>query len=77
MSNITIAVEDDILVKVRKIAIEQHTTLAALVRRVLQQFAARDDLRCDEVITQLRESFDASDACVGDKSWQREDLHAR
>ena len=77
MSNITIAIEDDILVKVRKLAIEQHTTLTAMVREILHQFASREDLRCEEIIMQLRDSFETSNAYIGAKTWQREDLHAR
>lgn len=77
MSNITISVEDDILIKVRKLAIEQHTTLTAMVREILHQFASREDLRREEIITQLRDSFETSNAYIGEKTWQREDLHAR
>ena len=77
MSNITISVEDDILIKVRKLAIEQHTTLTAMVREILHQFASREDLRREEIITQLRDSFETSNAYIEKKTWQREDLHAR
>ena len=77
MSNITIAIDDDVLVKVRKFAVERHTTLTALVRKILQQFAAREDLRNAEVIAQLKESFDTSNVVVGRRTWRREDLHDR
>ena len=77
MPNITIAAEDDILVKVRKLAVERHTTLTAMVREILQRLAAREDSRTEEVIAQLQESFDASNVVVGNLTWQREDLHAR
>ena len=69
MSNITIAIEDDILVKVRKLAIEQHTTLTAMVREILYQFASREDLRCEEIIMQLKDSFETSNAYIGTKTW--------
>ena len=77
MTNITIAAEDDILLKVRKLAVERHTTLTAMVREILERLAAREDSRTEEVIAQLRESFDASNVVVGKQTWQREDLHAR
>lgn len=77
MTNITIATDDEILVKVRKLAVERHTTLTAMVREILQQLAAREDVRTEEVIAQLQESFDASNAVVGNRKWRREDLHVR
>ena len=77
MTNITIAAEDDILLKVRKLAVERHTTLTAMVREILERLAAREDSRTEEVIAQLRESFDASAVVVGRRTWQREDLHDR
>ena len=75
MSNITLAIEDDVLKKVRKLAVEQNTTLTAMVRTVLKQFAAREDLRTEEIVSQLRECFDGIH--VGRKTWTREDLHVR
>jgi hypothetical protein len=77
MSNITIAIEDDVLVKARKLAVEQHTTLTALVRRILKQLAAREDTRTEEVIARLRESFDSTSISIGARTWKREDLHVR
>ncbi len=77
MPNITLAIEDDILKKVRKLAVERNTTLTALVRSSLRQLAAREDLRTEELIAQLRESLDAEEMEVGDKTWSREDLHDR
>ena len=77
MSNITLAIDDEILKKARKIAVEQNTTLTAMVRSVLKQFAARKDLGTEEMIAQLRESFDTSEVRVGPRKWMREDLHAR
>lgn len=77
MSNITLAIEDDVLKKVRKLAVEQNTTLTAMVRTVLKQFAAREDLRTEEIVSQLRECFDSTGVQVGRKTWTREDLHVR
>ncbi len=77
MSNITISIEDDILVKVRKLAVERHTTLTAMVRKILQQLAMREDSRTEDIIAQLHESFDTPSVSVGNRTWSREDLHAR
>ncbi len=77
MTNITISAEDDVLVKVRKLAVERHTTITAMVREFLQGLAAREDSRTEALIAQLKESFDASGLAVGERTWAREDLHAR
>ena len=77
MSNVTLAIEDDVLKKVRKLAVERNTTLTALVRSSLRQLAAREDVRTEELIQELNESFDAEKMKIGRKTWTREDLHAR
>ncbi len=77
MSNITINIEEDVLIKVRMLAVEQRTTLTAIVRRILRQLAARETTRKDDVIDRLRESFDNSNVVVGSRNWTREDLHVR
>ncbi len=77
MSNITLSIEDDILKKVRKLAVEKNTSLTSLVRNTLRQLAAREDLKTEEIISQLKESFDSGNMEIGDKKWTREDLHAR
>jgi len=77
MSNVTLAIDDEILVKVRKLAVERHTTLTAMVREMLEQLATREDLRAEETIRQLKAAFDASEVRVGTVTWKRDDLHAR
>ena len=77
MPNVTLAIEDDILKKVRKLAVERNTTLTAMVRSTLRELAAREDQKTEEVIGQLRESFDTAGVRVGPPTWSREDLHGR
>lgn len=77
MSNITVSIDDDIIKKVRKLAVERNTTLTALVRETLKLLAAREDYRTEELIAELNELFDAGNARVGDITWSREDLHER
>lgn len=77
MRNITLAIDDDVLRKVRKLAIDQDTTLNALVRDYLTQLANRGDLAAEEIIAQLKKSFDSAAIRVGSRSWTRDDLHAR
>ncbi len=77
MSNVTLAIDDDVLKKVRKLAVERNTTMTALVRTSLEQLAAREEVQRGEVIAELRELFDNGMVNIGDKRWTREELHAR
>lgn len=77
MSNITLAINDDIIRKVRRLAAERNTSLTALVRSNLEQLAAREDVRTEEMISQSRELFDTNAFEIGDKTWTRDDLHVR
>ena len=75
--NLTLAIDGDVLRKVRKLAVERDTSVTAMVRDILEQLAKREEVMTEEVIHQLRESFDATDVRVGPKTWSREDIHAR
>ncbi len=57
MSNITLSVDDKIIKKVRKIAIDKNTTLTAMVRDFLISVTNRDAQQKNEVIKKLRKSF--------------------
>ena len=77
MTNITLAIEEDIVKKVRKLAVERNTSLNALVRETLHQLAAREELRTEERISELMTCFETTPGKMGVKSWSREDLHER
>ena len=77
MSNITLSIDDEVLIKVRKLAVERRTSLTAMVRSILCQLATREDVRTEELVSELRQSFDSSDIQIGARTWSREDLHAR
>lgn len=75
MSNITLSVEDEIIKKVRKIAIEKNTTLTAMVREYLEQVASRDESRKQKTLAGLRQSFARLSRDMGERSWRRDDLY--
>ena len=53
MSNITMTLDDELIMKVKRIAIEKNTTLTGLVRDYLTRIAKREDQRTEEVIAEL------------------------
>ncbi len=77
MSNITMTLDDKIIKKVKKIAIEKNTTLTGLVRDYLTGIAKREDQHIEEAISQLSEIMNSSDMEVGEITWTRDELHER
>jgi len=77
--NITLSLDDNLVKEVRKIAVEQDTTLTGLVRAYLQELAsehAKSGRRRRE-LEALEESFKLLKVNIGKRTWKREDLHER
>jgi hypothetical protein len=77
--NITLSLEDQLVKKVRKIAVERDTTLTGMVRDYLEKVAAEEAAsgrrrREREV---LERSFERFRFKVGKRTWKRADLYAR
>ena len=77
MPNITLSVDEKIIKKVRKIAIEKNTTLTAMVRDYLTSVAMRDAQEKNEAIKKLRKSFKTVSRDMGRRKWTREALYER
>ena len=75
--NITLSVDDEIVKKVRKIAIDKNTTLTAMVRGYLTSVANGDVASREELIQKLKSTFHAYSRNMGSRAWKREDLYDR
>jgi hypothetical protein len=77
--NVTLSLDGDLVKKVRKIAVDRDTTLAALIRRYLEEVAAEDSAlgRKRREREALELSFRKFQFKIGKRNWTREDLHAR
>ncbi len=75
--NITLSIDEEIVKKVRKIAIDKDTTLTAMVREYLTSVAKNDVARRRQQVAQLKDSFQSMSRDMGPHHWTREDLHAR
>lgn len=76
MANLTIKIDNEILRRARLRALEQNTSVNALLRDYLDAFAAAGatwDQATDEI---LRLSSQAERA-RGNRRWTRDDLHER
>jgi antitoxin component of RelBE/YafQ-DinJ toxin-antitoxin module len=85
MTTITLAIEDEILEKLRLVAAERGATIDALVREALSQVAARGDISTDLRREQQEEArkglLELSDNSKGrmapDYKFNREELYDR
>ena len=79
MKNITLAVEDDVLAAVRKLAAERETTVNGLVRDYLKSLAkqaSKDDAaRARQELVRLSET--TTGRLPDDWKWNREELYDR
>ena len=75
--NITLNVDEEIVKKVRKIAIDKDTTLTEMVRDYLTWVAKGDALERQRSIAALDESFEKLSRDMGPRNWSRDDLYAR
>ena len=77
--NITISLDDKLVKAVRKIAVEQDTTLTGLVRKYLEGLAAEHAAigRRRREREALERSFAEFQFRVGPRTWRREDLYER
>jgi len=77
--NVTLSLNDDLVKKVRKIAVDRDTMLTGLIRQYLEQVAAQDSAlgRKRREREALENTFQKFQFKIGKRSWTREDLNAR
>jgi hypothetical protein len=76
MKNITLSIEEDVLLEARKIAAERSTTVNAIVRKHLADLV-RQKKRTRDVLKRMRELAEQGGMEIGTKTWTRDDLHER
>jgi predicted transcriptional regulator len=77
--NVTLSLEDDLVKKVRKIAVDRDTTLTAMIRQYLEQVATGDDStgRRRRQREALERTFAKYRFKIGKRTWRRSDLYER
>ena len=74
---ITLSIDEDVVKKVRKIAIDKNTTLTAMVRDYLTSIAGSDAAAREVDADRLMETFEKVSRDMGPRTWTREDLYDR
>jgi hypothetical protein len=77
MTNLTLAIDETVLRKARKAAIDRDTTVTALVRDFLGRLSAAQEQETETVAEELARAFARNTVKVGRRTWTRETLHER
>ena len=77
--NVTLSLDDRLVKKARKIAVERDTTMTGMIREYLENLVAEDTAsgRKRRERETLERSFQELQFRVGKRSWKRADLYAR
>ena len=75
--NITLNIGEEIVKKVRRIAIDKDTTVTVMVRDYLIWLARGDAQDRQQHVSLLDDSFQRMSRDMGPRNWSREDIHAR
>jgi hypothetical protein len=78
-TNLTLSIEEDLLLDARKVALDRRTTVNQLVREYLADLTARPELSAEQAaaLERLRSIFTSGLVDVGPRTWSREDLYDR
>ncbi len=76
MANLTIAVDERVLKRARIKALEQGTSVNAVLRSFLEQYVLEVDAR-RRAVREILALSRTSRAARGDRRWSRDELHDR
>lgn len=76
MANLTIAVDDEILKRARLRATEQGTSVNAVVRDCLEQYAGSRTAQ-EQALARLLALSETARSKRGRRTWSRDELHDR
>ncbi len=77
MKNITLAIDEEVLDKVRAYAVEHRMTVKAIVRRHLEKGAGENKMRAEARRQLLRLAETSRGRISADFVWSREELYDR
>jgi hypothetical protein len=74
--NVTLVVEEDLLLAARKVALDQRTSVNQLVREYLAALVEEPGRR-RVARARLKKTFETGLVSIGDRKWSRDDLYDR
>ena len=76
MANVTLKIEDDLLMKARHLAAEKKTSFNAIIREKIEEFVSQDS-KIETSLMGLESFYDRCNAKIGTKNWTRDEIHER
>lgn len=76
MTNVTVAIDEEVLKRARIRAIEQGTSVNALLREYLEEYVGIRDRRA-KAVGELLAISNRVTSRRGDRTWTRDELHER
>jgi plasmid stability protein len=76
MANLTITIDDEVLKRARLRATEQGTSVNAVVRDYLEQYAGSRSAQ-EQALANLLKLSEVAGSKRGRRKWTRDDLHER
>lgn len=79
MTNLTISVPDDLLKRARLRALQEDTSVNAVLAAYLEAYSRADDevRRCERAVARILDLSEQSKAGSGGRRWSRDELHER
>jgi hypothetical protein len=79
MANLTISVDEEVLKRARIRALEENSSVNAVLGKYLEEYARTDEFRRrrEEALRSLLELANRSQAGRREKTWTRDELHER
>lgn len=75
MANLTLVIDDDVLLRARKRALDQGTSVNAVLRKYLEHYAGGREDRAAAMQRFIKQAMAAKTRSR--KSWTRDELHER
>ena len=77
MANLTLAMDNALILSARRIALERDISLAEMIRGYLTELVEGWQRGRSAKARRLMATFERNSVNVGKRTWTREDLHAR
>jgi len=71
------AIDEKLLKKARKIASDKNTSVNNLIRKYLEWLVSKENMKKEDVVSELETLFNNSGMKIGDKNWSRDQLYER
>ena len=77
MSNVTMSIDSHLLSKARRVALDRHTSVNAMVREFLEKMTIEEDRKIEKQISAFRLAIKKYSVQGCPVTWKRDELYER